>query len=84
MTRLLALLALLLASAPALALESNRAVSPRATVSLVSDADAVAPGTPVRLGLLIRLAPGWHTYWKNPGDAGAAPELRLDLPPGAS
>ncbi len=84
MIRLLALVALLLAATPALALESNRAVSPQATVSLVSDADAVAPGAPVRLGLLIRLAPGWHTYWKNPGDAGAPPEVRLDLPPDAS
>ncbi len=84
MIRLVALLALLLAATPALALESNRAVSAQATVSLVSDADAVAPGRPVRLGLLIRLAPGWHTYWKNPGDAGAPPELRLDLPRDAS
>ena len=86
MTRPLVLLSLLLSltAAPALALESNRAVSPQATVSLVSDADAVAPGTPVRLGLLIRLAPGWHTYWKNPGDAGAPPELHLELPRGAS
>jgi DsbC/DsbD-like thiol-disulfide interchange protein/cytochrome c biogenesis protein CcdA len=82
--RLLALLTLLLVATPALALESNRAVSSRATVSLVSNTDAVAPGTPIRLGLLIRLAPGWHTYWRNPGDAGAPPELRLDLPRGAS
>ena len=84
MIRLLAFLGLLLAATPSLALESNLAVSPQATVSLVSDADAVAPDKPVRLGLLIRLAPGWHTYWKNPGDAGAPPELRLDLPAGAS
>ncbi len=81
---LVALLALLGAATPALAAESARAVSPRATVSLVSDTDAVAPGVPMRLGLLIRLAPGWHTYWKNPGDAGAPAELRLSLPAGAS
>jgi len=81
---LVALLALLGAATPAFALESAPAVSPRATVSLVSDTDAVAPDVPMRLGLLIRLAPGWHTYWKNPGDAGAPAELRLSLPADAS
>ena len=29
-------------------------------------------GQPFRVGLRLRLAPGWHTYWQNPGDAGAA------------
>ena len=33
--------------------------------------------------LRIRLAPGWHTYWRNPGDAGTPPEMNLDLPAGA-
>ena len=28
------------------------------------------------------LDPGWHIYWKNPGDAGAAPSLDWTLPPG--
>src|SRR6185369_7282273 len=36
------------------------------------------------LGLRLRLADGWHTYWRNPGDAGVAPELTLELPEGAS
>jgi thiol:disulfide interchange protein/DsbC/DsbD-like thiol-disulfide interchange protein len=60
---------------PAGAAESAPVVSPRVTATLVSDTDAVAPGKPYRVGLLLRMAPGWHTYWKNPGDAGAAPEL---------
>ncbi|MGE4527271.1 MAG: protein-disulfide reductase DsbD family protein [Rhodospirillaceae bacterium] len=66
-----------------LAAESAPAVSPRATVTLVSDADAVTPGGSVRLGLRQRLAPHWHTYWKNPGDAGEPSEIRLVLPAGA-
>jgi thiol:disulfide interchange protein DsbD len=74
---------LLLVAAPALALESAAFSSSRDTVSLVSDTDAVAAGKPFRVGLHIRLAPGWHTYWRNPGDAGVPPQLRLDLPPGA-
>ena len=44
----------------------------------------MSPGTPFRVGLRIRLAPGWHTYWRNPGDAGVAPELDLALPKGAT
>jgi len=66
------------------ALESAPAISARATVSLVSDTDAVSPGTPFRIGLRIRLAPGWHTYWRNPGDAGVAPEMDLALPKAAT
>ncbi|WP_343895013.1 protein-disulfide reductase DsbD domain-containing protein, partial [Craurococcus roseus] len=79
------LLALLLAlAAPAGAAESGAVRSPRATATLVAEADAVEPGQPFRAGLRLRLAPGWHTYWKNAGDAGAAPELALSLPEGAS
>src|SRR5436190_17915334 len=29
----------------------------------------------LRLGLHIRLQPGWHVYWKDPGDAGAPPDV---------
>lgn len=29
------------------------------------------------IGIQIALAPGWHTYWRQPGDAGIPPELNL-------
>lgn len=67
-----------------LAAESAPQASPRATVSLISDADAVAPGQSFRIGLRQKLAPHWHTYWKNPGDAGAPPDIALALPEGAT
>jgi thiol:disulfide interchange protein DsbD len=38
--------------------------------------------TELTLGLHIELAPGWYLYWLNPGDAGLAPEVRWELPPG--
>src|SRR4051812_13406721 len=63
--------------------ESAAVRSPRATATLVSAAAAVASGEAVELGLRLRLAPGWHSYWLNPGDAGAAPEVRVLAPPGA-
>ena len=84
-----ALVLLLLASVAitpraARALESAPVSSPRATASLVTDTDAVAAGKPFRVGLRLRMAPGWHTYWRNPGDAGAPAELKLTLPKGAT
>jgi thiol:disulfide interchange protein len=79
------LFVLLIGSAmPADALESAPVTSARATATLVSDTDTVAAARPFRIGLRLRLAPGWHTYWQNPGDAGVAPELDLDLSSGAS
>ena len=68
----------------AVALESAAQQSPRAAVTLISEAAAVAPGQSFRIGLRQKLAPHWHTYWKNPGDAGAPPEIKLALPDGAS
>ena len=28
------------------------------------------PGSDILLGLQLRMKPGWHTYWQNPGDSG--------------
>lgn len=82
MIRLLVLLALCV-PVGARAAESTPVATPRSIATLVSESDAYAPGQTLRLGLRLRLAPGWHSYWSNPGDAGAAPTLALDLPPGA-
>ncbi|MFP6742206.1 MAG: protein-disulfide reductase DsbD domain-containing protein [Alphaproteobacteria bacterium] len=41
---------------------------------LVAAQDAVGDGT-VTLGLQIRLAPGWKTYWRSPGEAGFPPRF---------
>ena len=84
MIRLLATLGILLAPGLAEGLETAPVVSPRATVTVVSGVEAVAPGEPFRIALRQRLAPGWHTYWSNPGDAGTPPELSLALPEGAA
>ena len=42
----------------------------------------VAPGGTITVALEEKIAPGWHTYWKNPGDAGAPTEIEWTLPPG--
>jgi thiol:disulfide interchange protein/DsbC/DsbD-like thiol-disulfide interchange protein len=33
-------------------------------------------------GLYFKLEPGWHIYWKNPGDAGLPPHIQWTLPKG--
>jgi thiol:disulfide interchange protein len=81
---LLWLALLLLLAGPAWALESTPVVTGHATATLVSDVDSLAPGATPRLGLRLRMAPGWHIYWQNPGDAGIPPQLEWSLPPGAS
>jgi thiol:disulfide interchange protein len=48
---------------------------------LLADTTAVVPGKPFAVGLLLRTAPGWHTYWKFSGDAGLPTELKWKLPP---
>ena len=53
-------------------------------MTLATEVASVAPGQPFRIGLRQQLAPGWHTYWINPGDAGTPPELALTLPGGSS
>ena len=49
---------------------------------LLADTNAVVPGKPFTVGLLLRMAPGWQTYWKFSGDAGIPTELKWKLPPG--
>jgi thiol:disulfide interchange protein/DsbC/DsbD-like thiol-disulfide interchange protein len=49
---------------------------------LIADRSAIVPGKTFTAGLLLRMAPGWHTYWKFSGDAGLPTELKWKLPPG--
>ncbi|HOW97609.1 MAG TPA: protein-disulfide reductase DsbD family protein [Kiritimatiellia bacterium] len=51
---------------------------------LTAEQAAIRAGETVWLALAIRLDPGWHTYWLNPGDSGMAPRLAWSLPEGFS
>lgn len=50
--------------------------------TLLADTTAIVPGQPFRLGLHLRMAPGWHTYWENPGDSGLPTEFEVPTPEG--
>lgn len=51
-------------------------------VSLLSDHSAVGAGEVFRVGVKFTIEPGWHIYWKNPGDSGLATKVKWDLPAG--
>ena len=84
--RLLVLLpTLLLVPVLAWSQVSDRVKTDEVQAQLVAHApDGVAAGKPLWLGLLIRHAPQWHTYWKNPGDSGLPTTLAWKLPNGVS
>ncbi len=49
---------------------------------LLADTTAVAPGKPFTVGLRLRMAPHWHTYWQYAGDAGLPTKIAWQLPGG--
>jgi len=79
---LLLLLALAGLTAPVLAQAVFQTEQSRA--ELVSDRTAVAPGEAIWVALKLDIIPGWHTYWRTPGDSGLPAEIRWVLPEGVS
>ena len=75
---LLAALALLLAPVSATA----QAVSdqPHTRVELLAASRTPAAGQMLDVGIELTPRAGWHTYWKNPGDAGAPTRVAWTLP----
>jgi thiol:disulfide interchange protein DsbD len=57
------------------------ALSP-SRAQLVSGTQPIRAGESFWLAVHIQLDDGWHTYWRNPGDAGMSPQIRWQLPPG--
>ena len=51
-------------------------------VELVSETASIQPGRSFTVALRISHDPHWHTYWKNPGDAGLSTTLDWELPEG--
>jgi thiol:disulfide interchange protein DsbD len=53
---------------------------PRVEATLVMDVSQVKPGDSFRVGVRFRMDPGWHVYWKNPGDSGLSTDVTWDTP----
>jgi DsbC/DsbD-like thiol-disulfide interchange protein len=77
----LALVAVLIAGAPAAVAAAPTPSKPGASVRLV--VAGVVDGRP-ELGIEIALEPGWKTYWRTPGDAGIPPVVDWSKSTGAS
>jgi thiol:disulfide interchange protein DsbD len=71
-----------LAAVLALVPAKDAVAAPHVAASLVAEADAVVPGRALALGVRLRMEAGWHTYWRNPGDAGLPTRARFTLPGG--
>ena len=80
--RLIIALQLLLALAlPAYAASSSADADHVHVQITTMNADFDRPDTN-RAALYFKLEPGWHIYWKNPGDAGEPPHIQWTLPAG--
>jgi DsbC/DsbD-like thiol-disulfide interchange protein len=49
---------------------------------LLADVPAIQAGKPFWLGVRFTIDPGWHVYWKNPGDSGLPTRVKFNLPDG--
>jgi DsbC/DsbD-like thiol-disulfide interchange protein/cytochrome c biogenesis protein CcdA len=55
---------------------------PHTRVELIAESLKPEAGKPLSIGIQLTPKDGWHTYWSNPGDAGAATRVAWTLPPG--
>lgn len=83
---LAAVIALLLASAVASASPFGREPTgdQLVKVRLELDHTSLTPGVETELAVVFRVEPRWHIYWRNAGDTGMPPSIRLNLPPGVA
>ena len=51
---------------------------------MFADHPAAAPGQSVWVALDLRIKPGWHTYWRTPGDSGLPTTIKWTLPDGVT
>ena len=52
------------------------------TSSLQSNVSAIVPGQKFTVGVLLAMAPGWHTYYRDPGDSGFPTSIQWEFPDG--
>jgi thiol:disulfide interchange protein DsbD len=77
-----ALTALLFLLAGAAATQAQIVRTPHVEAELVSGSTAATPGATLHVALRQKIKPGWHTYWRNPGDSGEPTRLAWVLPEG--
>lgn len=66
----------------ALACASGAMAQTTTRVRILPEFVGVTPGQSVPVVIELQMAPGWHTYWRTPGDAGQATKVAWNLPEG--
>ena len=79
MKRLLPLLLAVFFASPALGQIDDL---PKVHARLIAEHDRIAPGGTDTIAFEQDIRPGWHTYWRNPGDVGQPTTLDWKLPAG--
>lgn len=62
--------------------QAQTAETSHAQIRLLPERSAIKAGETIRVGIEQTLDENWHTYWRNPGDSGVAPEIDWKLPEG--
>ena len=85
MVRLLLWLALIVSVlSPAGAASAQARGQNHVAARFIAESPAPAAGSTVSLAIHMTPDPGWHGYWKNPGDSGIESDVRWTLPAGAA
>jgi len=63
---------------------SELVVGEHVNAQLVAENEAAVPGETVWVALRLVHLENWHTYWKNPGDAGKPTVISWELPDGVT
>ncbi len=61
---------------------ADRVVTDKVTLSLQFDRTALSASGEILAGITLDAKPGWHTYWRYPGDSGLPTEIKWTLPDG--
>jgi thiol:disulfide interchange protein len=69
-----------LAATTVAAAQAGRDGGRHVTASLVAETRSIVPGRQLHLALRQQIAPGWHTYWSNPGESGLPTTIDWSLP----
>lgn len=80
--RLLILLTFILAPAGMAAAQTGPQRTDEIEAELVSMSRWATPGGTTVVAVRQKIEPGWHTYWRNPGDSGGPTTLQWTLPTG--
>ena len=78
----LAALLLLISFFPAKSFTGSYFDTGESSINLITESYQVNTKDTLLVGIEFKLSPGWHTYWKNPGDSGEGATIKWDLPPG--